>query len=116
MRKASFDPADTAVGQRIRARRLALDMSQMKLAEAIGVTFQQVQKYEKGSNRVSASRLQRMAEILEVTISHFFEPSSLEAVDDGCLAAFASSKDGRDLNRACVRGVPDFGDMDTCDQ
>jgi transcriptional regulator with XRE-family HTH domain len=61
------------VGKRIRMRRLMADMSQEKLGAALGITFQQVQKYEKGTNRVSASKLQLMANILKVPVSFFFE-------------------------------------------
>lgn len=66
------NPVDVHVGGRIRMRRLLLGMNQEKLADALGLTFQQVQKYEGGANRVSASRLSAMAEILVVPISYFF--------------------------------------------
>jgi transcriptional regulator with XRE-family HTH domain len=66
-------PTDRHVGQRVRMRRLMLGMSQTTLGDALGLTFQQVQKYEKGSNRISASRLQRSSEILQVPIAFFFE-------------------------------------------
>jgi len=67
------NPIDKYVGSRARMRRLMLGMSQEKLGDELGITFQQVQKYEKGTNRVSASRLQAMACILQVTVSFFFE-------------------------------------------
>jgi transcriptional regulator with XRE-family HTH domain len=67
------DPVDIHVGARLRTRRTLLGMSQEKLAEAIGLTFQQVQKYEMGKNRISASRLYQFAQILDVSISYFFE-------------------------------------------
>src|SRR5258707_5630775 len=66
------DPVDIHVGARIRTRRLLIGMNQETLARALGLTFQQVQKYEGGANRVSASRLSQIAEILGVSISHFF--------------------------------------------
>jgi transcriptional regulator with XRE-family HTH domain len=66
------NPIDVHVGKRIRMRRLFLGMNQETLANALGLTFQQVQKYEGGANRVSASRLEAMAEILGVPISFFF--------------------------------------------
>lgn len=69
----SPDGTDRHVGRRIRMRRLMLDMSQTTLGDAIGVTFQQVQKYEKGTNRVSASRLDRMSHVLRVPVPFFFE-------------------------------------------
>jgi transcriptional regulator with XRE-family HTH domain len=66
------NPIDVHVGKRIRMRRLLLDMNQVTLANALGLTFQQIQKYEHGTNRVSASRLSAMADILSVPISFFF--------------------------------------------
>src|SRR5476649_343146 len=70
--KAS-NPIDKYVGSRVRMRRMMLGMSQTKLGDALGITFQQVQKYENGANRVSASRLQHTAHILQVPVSFFFE-------------------------------------------
>src|SRR4051812_27209692 len=64
---------DTHVGSRLRMRRMMIGMSQGKLAEAFGLTFQQVQKYEKGANRMASSRLQQAADILGVTVPFFFE-------------------------------------------
>jgi transcriptional regulator with XRE-family HTH domain len=66
-------PVDTYVGSRIRMRRMMIGMSQEKLGDAIGLTFQQVQKYEKGTNRVGASRLQQIASVLQVAPAFFFE-------------------------------------------
>src|SRR5437879_3598281 len=66
------NPVDVQVGAKIRTRRLLIGMNQETLARALGLTFQQVQKYEGGANRVSASRLSQIAEILGVPISHFF--------------------------------------------
>jgi transcriptional regulator with XRE-family HTH domain len=70
------NPIDVHVGQRVRLRRTLLGMSQMTLAEAIGLTFQQVQKYERGANRVSSSRLVDLANVLDVEVSYFFEEMS----------------------------------------
>src|SRR3954454_4273834 len=67
------NPIDIHVGGRMRMRRMALGMSQEKLATALGLTFQQVQKYEKGANRMGASRLQQAADILGVAVPFFFE-------------------------------------------
>ena len=64
---------DKQVGSRVRMRRMLLGMSQERLGQALGVTFQQVQKYEKGVNRIGASRLQQLSDILEVAPSYFFE-------------------------------------------
>ena len=66
-------PIDLHVGRRMRQRRTLLGLSQERLAEALGLTFQQVQKYERGSNRVSASRLYELGRVLEVSIGYFFE-------------------------------------------
>jgi transcriptional regulator with XRE-family HTH domain len=67
------DPTDIHVGMRLRQRRTLLGMSQEKLAKAFGVSFQQVQKYERGANRISASRLHLLTKILDVPITYFFE-------------------------------------------
>lgn len=79
MATKSPNPTDVNVGSQIRARRQELGMSQEKLADGLGLTFQQVQKYEKGANRVGASRLQAISAILEVPISFFFEDASSPA-------------------------------------
>jgi transcriptional regulator with XRE-family HTH domain len=73
MPRDEINPTDKHVGQRVRMRRLMLGMSQTKLGEALGLTFQQVQKYEKGKNRVGASRLQHISELLQVPVAFFFE-------------------------------------------
>jgi len=67
------NPIDVHVGARLRLRRTLLGISQVRLAETIGLTFQQVQKYEKGMNRVSSSRLYDLAQVLDVPLSYFFE-------------------------------------------
>src|SRR5579875_3340915 len=67
------DPIDVEVGARIRVRRKFLSLSQQTLAEALGLTFQQVQKYERGANRVSASKLYEIARALQTPVSYFFE-------------------------------------------
>jgi transcriptional regulator with XRE-family HTH domain len=73
MAQKSPNPMDKYVGSRVRMRRLILGMSQVKLGGSLGVTFQQVQKYEKGANRIGASRLQHISEVLGVPVSFFFE-------------------------------------------
>lgn len=73
MSNKKLDPVDAHVGKRIRLRRNVLRLSQEKLGEQLGVTFQQIQKYEKGINRVGASRLQALSEALNVPIPYFFE-------------------------------------------
>ena len=76
VRARRADLRDAEVGRRVRSRRLECRLSQTELAERIGVTFQQVQKYEKGVNRIGAGRLQRISEALEVPISFFFGTGS----------------------------------------
>src|SRR5262245_26501641 len=71
--KKAPNPTDRHVGSRVRMRRLMLAMSQEKLGAALGLTFQQVQKYERGANRIGASRLQQMSHILQVPVEFFFE-------------------------------------------
>ena len=73
MAKKAPNPTDKHVGSRVRMRRMMLSMSQEKLGDALGLTFQQVQKYEKGTNRIGASRLQQISHILQVPVSFFFE-------------------------------------------
>jgi transcriptional regulator with XRE-family HTH domain len=73
MGKIMSHPVDIHVGQRIRQRRWAIGMTQQQLAEAVGIKFQQIQKYETGMNRVSASRLWDIAQALRVSINFFFE-------------------------------------------
>ena len=92
MAKKSPNPIDVHVGGRVRTRRLALGMSQEKLGTALGLTFQQVQKYEKGTNRIGASRLQHVSGILQVPIAHFFEgaPGQQKAKGNAPLSAFVS--------------------------
>ncbi|QGG93553.1 helix-turn-helix domain-containing protein (plasmid) [Agrobacterium sp. MA01] len=106
MRKAP-DAIDRHVGARIRLRRNMLGVSQEKLAEGLGLTFQQVQKYEKGTNRVGASRLQHIAAILDTPISYFFEeapsPSACAIEHQGDTPTeLLTSKDCLALARAFV--------------
>jgi len=72
MTRRGGDPRDAEIGQRVRALRLQRGLSQTELGNLISVTFQQVQKYEKGTNRISAGRLQRIAEVLGVPVAYFF--------------------------------------------
>ena len=110
--KKKANPIDSHVGSRIRLRRNMIGLSQEKLGESLGITFQQVQKYEKGANRVGASRLQAIAGILGVPVSYFFEdapgqdPSTASgfAEDKGAstIMDFCTSSEGLQLNRAFV--------------
>ena len=102
---------DAHVGSLVRLRRLTINMSQMALAEALGITFQQVQKYENGTNRISASRLQDIARILAVPVSLFFEgapdPPDVndrnEGKEEEDVIDFLSTSEGVELNRAFSR-------------
>lgn len=76
-------PVDVHVGQRVRQRRWMVGMTQQQLAERVGIKFQQIQKYETGTNRVSASRLWDIAAVLEVPVSFFFEGLDGQAPDTG---------------------------------
>ncbi|PIP01263.1 Uncharacterized HTH-type transcriptional regulator Smed_0045 [uncultured Pleomorphomonas sp.] len=102
------NPIDIHVGSRVRMRRFLVGMTQGKLAEQLGITFQQVQKYEKGTSRISASRLQTIANVFEVPVGFFFENIASHAsaeYDPLSDAADASllTLDGMALNKAFVR-------------
>ena len=106
------NPVDKYVGSRVRMRRIMLGMSQEKLGEALGLTFQQVQKYEKGTNRVGASRIQQISEILQVPVSFLFEggPSGTptaagfgEGTSPAYVADFLATSEGLALTRAFTR-------------
>lgn len=107
------NPVDVHVGNRVRMRRMLLGMSQERLGELIGLTFQQIQKYEKGANRVGASRLFQMSAALSVPIQYFFDdlqlgvrqsqPGFAEAGPEGEIAEFLSTREGVELYRAFVR-------------
>ena len=73
MAKKAPNPIDKHVGSRVRMRRMMVSMSQEKLGEHLGITFQQIQKYEKGTNRIGASRLQQISTVLGVPVAFFFE-------------------------------------------
>jgi transcriptional regulator with XRE-family HTH domain len=76
------NPVDVHVGQRLRQRRVLVGLSQEKLARMVGITFQQVQKYERGANRIVASRLFELAKVLDVPVSYFFDELSAKAAND----------------------------------
>lgn len=110
MQQKTPNPTDRHVGARVRMRRMMLGISQTVLADGLDLTFQQVQKYEKGANRIGASRLQQIANILQVPVAFFFEklpavpgtpqmlvdagsePAAPSYVDD-----FLATRDGLDL-------------------
>jgi transcriptional regulator with XRE-family HTH domain len=105
------NPVDRYVGSRVRMRRIMLGMSQEKLGDALGLTFQQVQKYEKGTNRVGASRIQQISEILQVPVSFLFEggPSgtgaegSSQGTSPAYVSDFLATSEGLALTRAFTR-------------
>ena len=112
MAKKSPNPIDKHVGSRVRMRRMMLGISQSTLADAIGLTFQQVQKYEKGTNRMGASRLQHIAQLLQVPVPFFFEGvPNLSALPKGMAAApstayvseFLATSDGLALTKAFMQ-------------
>ena len=117
MAKKAPNPIDKHVGSRVRMRRMMLGMSQEKLGDALGLTFQQVQKYEKGTNRIGASRLQQISHILQVPVAFFFEgaphlpgtPGSVDmdsAPSPAYVADFLATSDGLSLTKAFMR-IPD---------
>jgi transcriptional regulator with XRE-family HTH domain len=112
--KKAPNPTDKHVGSRVRMRRMMLGMSQEKLGDALGLTFQQVQKYEKGTNRIGASRLQQIAHILQVQVSFFFEgapvamagarPDGLaEAPSPAYVSDFLATSDGLALTKSFMK-------------
>jgi transcriptional regulator with XRE-family HTH domain len=112
MAKKAPNPIDKHVGSRVRMRRMMLSMSQEKLGDALGLTFQQVQKYEKGTNRIGASRLQQISQILQVPVAFFFEGApNLQPQADGMPEApsptyvsdFLATSDGLALTKAFMR-------------
>jgi transcriptional regulator with XRE-family HTH domain len=119
---------DSHVGQKIRARRIFLGMSQTEVADAVGITFQQIQKYERGANRVGASRLQQISDALGVSPFYFFEgaptigkkmPAQNEGeLSEGVILSFLATREGAALVRSFLaikqkiirRNVIDFID------
>jgi transcriptional regulator with XRE-family HTH domain len=115
VKKTLPNPTDVIVGSRVRLRRIELGLSQTKLANALGITFQQIQKYERGTNRIGASRLLAIAKVLQVDIGYFFpahgeergkepsEPSSdiTKYVDSA--AAFAVLRDFSRISNPALR-------------
>jgi transcriptional regulator with XRE-family HTH domain len=108
------NPVDAHVGSRVRLRRMLLGMSQERLGESMGLTFQQVQKYEKGVNRIGASRLFQISKILDVPVQFFFEEAPYigdgnavsgmaEPNSEAFILEFLNSREGLELNRAFVK-------------
>ncbi len=109
------NPIDRHVGSRVRMRQILLGMSQEKLGEALGLTFQQVQKYEKGTNRIGASRLQQISTTLNVPPSFFFDGAPVndamghgellvsEETSSSYVLDFIATSEGLNLNKAFAR-------------
>ena len=108
------NPIDVHVGSRVRLRRMLLGMSQEKLGEHLGLTFQQIQKYEKGVNRIGASRLFDLSRVLKVPIQFFYDEAPqlegtgsgvegfAEAPEESYVVEFLSTREGLELNKAFV--------------
>jgi transcriptional regulator with XRE-family HTH domain len=113
MVKKAPNPIDKHVGSRVRMRRMMIGMSQEKLGDSLGLTFQQVQKYEKGTNRIGASRLQQISQILQVPVAFFFEGAPALPGDDAAamngapspsfVSDFLASSDGLALTKSFTR-------------
>jgi transcriptional regulator with XRE-family HTH domain len=111
--KKAPNPTDKHVGSRVRMRRMMLGMSQEKLGNSLDLTFQQVQKYEKGTNRIGASRLQQISHILQVPVAFFFEGApniggpraegASEAPSPAYVSDFLATSDGLALTKAFTR-------------
>ncbi len=110
--KKKPNPIDIHVGSRVRLRRMMLGMSQEKLGGQLGITFQQIQKYEKGTNRIGASRLQHISTVMSIPVAYFFEdapatpgtaPGLSESASSDYVVDFLSSTEGIQLNKAFVR-------------
>jgi transcriptional regulator with XRE-family HTH domain len=105
------DEVDAHVGRRLRQRRIALGISQEQLGAELGLTFQQIQKYEKGQNRISAGRLYKLAAILSVSVEHFFEGLNADSArgrrvirpDDAATSAFLASPEGMALTAGFMK-------------
>src|SRR3954464_10742339 len=109
--KKAPNPIDKHVGSRVRMRRMMMNMSQEKLGDALGLTFQQVQKYEKGTNRIGASRLQQISDVLQTPVSFFFEGAPTapgqtaglgEPPSPAYVSDFLATSDGLALTKAFV--------------
>ena len=110
------NPIDIHVGSRVRLQRMLLGISQEKLGERLGLTFQQIQKYEKGINRIGASRLYDLSQVLGVPVQFFYDeaptldrrsaavaPGLSEKTTDGYIFEFLNTREGLELNKAFAR-------------
>jgi transcriptional regulator with XRE-family HTH domain len=109
--KKTPNPIDRHVGSRVRMRRMMISMSQEKLGDRLGITFQQVQKYEKGTNRIGASRLHQISSILGVPVAFFYEgapntegvPGSTESGNPPYVSDFLATSEGLALTKAFMK-------------
>ena len=101
--KRSATTTDVLIGQRVRARRMEMHLSQEELGDQLGVSFQQIQKYEKGVNRVGAARLQQLATALDTDMAYFMEDAVTGRATPSRFTTFLSTKDGMELMEAGMR-------------
>ena len=114
--KKTPNPIDVHVGSRMRLRRMLIGMSQEKLGEKMGLTFQQIQKYEKGVNRIGASRLFQLSQIMGIPVQFFFEEAPVvgnhrdeeatgfaESEGENYIVSFLNTREGLELNRAFLK-------------
>ena len=112
-KKKGPNPVDVHVGSRVRLRRMLVGLSQEKLGDSMGLTFQQIQKYEKGVNRIGASRLFKLSQVLDVPVQFFFDgmpaiedgggPEFVDGQSESYLYEFLNTRDGLELNRAFMK-------------
>lgn len=111
-KRKSPNPVDVHVGSRVRLRRMLVGLSQEKLGDSMGLTFQQIQKYEKGVNRIGASRLYKLSQVLDVPVQFFFEgmppedtqpASGTGSNTEAFLYEFLNTREGLELNRAFIK-------------
>ena len=102
MKNSNSANIDTGIGLRIRARRITVGLSQGALAGMIGVTFQQIQKYERGKNRVAGSRLVQIAKALEITVTELIGDETVVSSRDDPCSVLSQSKSGQELARAFI--------------
>ncbi|WP_051003000.1 helix-turn-helix domain-containing protein [Bradyrhizobium elkanii] len=98
----SANESDALIGQRLRTRRMELKISQSELGDALGVSFQQVQKYEKGVNRVGAARLAEIAEVLDTNVDYFIGDLSAGRPHESKLGEFIATRDGIAISEAMM--------------
>ncbi|MEO3429069.1 helix-turn-helix domain-containing protein [Pelagibius sp. CAU 1746] len=101
------DPIDIAIGSRLRLRRLAMGFSQETLARALGITFQQIQKYERGTNRIFASRLFQLSQVLRVPVGYFFQGIPADGEAPAPEAAGSDGEAGSDAQVGALLGKSD---------